>query len=490
MFKKYLIVIPIVAAAIVLSFNLSKPFIGHHDFTGAFNGKIAKNYLTYGVGNLKFGQIAGFVEYPLSKNSFYTDYAPLMPLSIALSFSIFGVTEWAERLVSALFSVLAVVSFFLICQKLWNRKTALITSMFFVLNPMFIYYGSLPVAEPPVLGMMLLALYFYLSWLEKSEQRYFIFMCMALFIGGLYGWPIVYFGPLIIMHSILIKKFRPQMLWPTLVIGASVGVQFVHSYILTGYFIHPSSLSSLRSRLAESNLSFGGIDFNLMTYLKQEFSWLQVYYTRVIIVLSGLFVLRNLNLKFNTQKATVLFLLLFGLGHPIIFSRYVFIHDFLNIYLLPFFAISAALGLKFITEILDRYKPSKKLGLVVTIIVLILFTTERFDYTKALLATSMNKPGQDMAYLLNSLQKSDNEAVILSPRFNSFYGVFTTFYSKYGYVVANQSEIEKDDQVTRYKYIITIDEDITDKSFIDDLTAKYKSRRMNDQTVFYIDEKN
>ncbi len=159
-FNRHIFLIPLIASLIVLSINLNKPFIGHHDFMGAFEGMKARNYLKYGFWQLKFGQITRNFNGSVKYSSLDTHYLPLLPVLISLSFAIFGVVEWAERLIPALFSILGILAFLAVVERIWGRRTALISSIFYIFNPMFIYFGSLPAPDIPVLAMYLISFYF------------------------------------------------------------------------------------------------------------------------------------------------------------------------------------------------------------------------------------------------------------------------------------------------------------------------------------------
>ena len=80
----------------ILSRNISDPFTGIHDHNGARFGNIAKNYLKYGQ-ETRLGQ----VEQKNSDGSFeyYTHYPPLLSLSIAASYGIFGASEGTTRII-------------------------------------------------------------------------------------------------------------------------------------------------------------------------------------------------------------------------------------------------------------------------------------------------------------------------------------------------------------------------------------------------------
>lgn len=472
----------ILAGVLVLSVGINKPFVGIHDFNSAQFGNAAKNYLRYGALNLKFGQVTGHIHGDYKNNkSVYTSYLPTLSLLIALSFSIFGQYEWAERLIPISFSIIGLISLFLITKKLWGGKIAILTSVFFIFNPMFIYFGKMPTPDTLTLAVMLLSFYRYLVWLDTNRTRDLVILCLALFSGGTIAWIILYFGPLMILHSFLVRQFSAKLLIPLVVLFATFLLQILHQFILTGS-IFGAAFITLKNRLSEPNLSFGGQDYSLLNYLKREISILQAYFTRTLIILSlvstAWFLTR---LKANIQTATLIFLLLFALGHPVIFSRAVFIHEYHNIYMLPFLSVTGALGIELILKKLKEFGVKKIILDLSLITILLVFITERIDFSKALLGTSMNQDGLFMGQLLNSLQKKADEAVVISPRFNSFYGVFTDFYSKYPYSVTDEEELKMNDNL--YKYIITIDEDILDVKYYKDLTERGRFQRIGDWTV-------
>lgn len=487
--QKKLYVVIFILALLVLSINIGKPFVGHHDFMSAFEGMQARNYLKYGLWKLKFGAVSSHVQGPVEElRSFTVSYLPLLSILISVSFSIFGVIEWAERLIPALFTSIGALFFFLICRKLWNQKVALMASLFYILNPMFIYFGKLPAPDMPVLSLMLISFYFYIKWLEKDRDLFFYLLNASLFIGGLFGWTIVYFGPLIILHSLIVRKFKVKLFIPVLITLFTIFLQLFHTFILTGSFLSSGQLALIKFRFAESNFSFGGVQFNLINYIKQEIAWFQAYFTRVVLILSSIYVIFNLNKHLNTQKASILFLLGLGVAHPIIFSRYVFVHDFLNIYILPFLAISAALGLLMIVNIAKKHIKNQRLIFTLILIILIIFIFERIKFTRALLDTQMNKPGKDVAIILNELQRKDNEAVIVSARFKEFYEVFINYYSKYSYAVTSEGLLTGELKNNKYKYVIAIDEDIADRKLYNSLVKKYKSEERGIYTIIYIDK--
>ena len=115
---------------------------------------------------------------------------------------------------------------------------------------------------------------------------------------------------LIILHSILNKRFKKILLFIPLAAVTAVIVQLMHPFILIGRF--DGQFEILRTRLVASDLSFGGQNFTLGNYLKQQISWLQIYYTRILLFLSLIFMIKNLSFKLNIKTSTLFIFLLLG----------------------------------------------------------------------------------------------------------------------------------------------------------------------------------
>lgn len=480
--SNYLFLIPVIAAFLVLSININKPLSGHHDFVPAFNGVIAQNYLKHGLWDLKLGQVTTQIDRADQIGSFYTHYLPTYPLLLALLFFLFGDSEIVVRLLPIFFSLISVLSLFLITKKLWTSNIALLVSLFFIFNPMFIYFGKISGIEPVIISMILLSFYFYIRWIDSGNKRDLIWGLVFCFSGGVFGWQMNYLLGVIFIYSLLIKKLNLKILLFAAILLFTFLLQFIHAYILTGNILDKELIDSFKSRVTETNLSFGGMDFNFISYIKQEIGVLQAYFTRILIGLSIIYILANLNFRLDRKKAVVISLMALGLGHPIIFSRYVFIHDYLNIYLLPFLALAGGLGL---IQIISWFKKLRLNSILIhsfTAIIIFIFLTERLSYTKALLETNMHLPGKNMAGIINNLSVKNRDIAIMSPRFNEFYGFFIDFYAKNTFDVLDSSVLP-DEKRDKYRYLIFIDEDIKEKDQFKKLVDNFKSKRINDWTI-------
>src|SRR3989338_8045988 len=113
--QNLLIILIAIFSCIVLSININKPFIGHHDWNGAFLGVQAREYLNLftslfnAQNDLSFGQI------------FFSHYTPLMPLLFSISVAIFGESEFSLRLVPSFFSILMIIFIYKIFHEIFYK---------------------------------------------------------------------------------------------------------------------------------------------------------------------------------------------------------------------------------------------------------------------------------------------------------------------------------------------------------------------------------
>src|SRR3989344_9213561 len=87
---KLLIAVLILLSLKLLSFEINKPFWGHHDWNSVVYSNIARNYVRYGYLATKLAQVTNY-DYQEPKNfGFITHYPPLLPILMSLPFHLLG----------------------------------------------------------------------------------------------------------------------------------------------------------------------------------------------------------------------------------------------------------------------------------------------------------------------------------------------------------------------------------------------------------------
>ncbi len=96
--------------------------------------------------------------------------------------SIFGNSEELLRLPFALIAILVVIVLFILTKEMFNRKTALITTLIFVLSPRILEYGRMiRYYSPMLLFTLLVALVFWRAY-HRKDLKYYILsgICIGL----------------------------------------------------------------------------------------------------------------------------------------------------------------------------------------------------------------------------------------------------------------------------------------------------------------------
>jgi len=334
----------LIAAALTRSYEISLPYLKFHET--AFQEIIAKNHYYYGFAQTHFLSVFSVVD---GENIYHLSHPPLLQILIALSYTLFGVHEWSARLVPILFSLGSIVLLYIIVQILFNKETAVLTSIFASFMPMSAYFGRIVNFEAVVLFFVLLVVLGYMQWVETSKKKYYYLAMGGTVLGGLVDWPFFLILPFLLGSSLLTgKKIRSTIC--LFMVGCSVagGYLLLKGYILgydqgfTGWFSHLLARSDISSYIDKEWYT------RLGTRLWENF-------TVVLLLLSGFGFLRTFKglhflEKFRAKTMDIgtlipLCLLFFGSSYVVLFPQSTFVHEWELYYLIPGISIYAGIGL-------------------------------------------------------------------------------------------------------------------------------------------------
>jgi 4-amino-4-deoxy-L-arabinose transferase-like glycosyltransferase len=481
-----------------LTRGITKPFIGIHDFNGVDYGISAKNNLKFGLQTTKLGmmEVAGESVTP-AKFSYYTHHPALLVLLISLSYFLLGISEWATRLVPICFSLASVVGIYMVGKTVGNKWIGLAAGLFFIATPMFLYYGKIPAHEPLLLALGIWLGYAYIIWLQGKDERYYHLM-LGLTLGvGLTGWPGYFFIPGMLLHCLLFnrKQFGKLAILPVILI-LTFGIHLGHLKILTNDFFGGGFKDVFLFRANQTqSVQTQIIGFTWLKYIQQEFKWFLAFFTKpfigLVCVNIFLTVLAFIKTKTVTKEAkAILLFLLMAVGYPLVFSNAVFIHDYLNIYLLPFVVLSAGTGLFQLTKV---FVLSEQLYGLISILVVLLSGFSGWNFYQALQNSTNSQSGRDLAIAVNNLTKPSEKVLVEASQFRDFYGRFAQFYSDRTISFSNhqqenwQQEIKGIEQ--QYTYIITVDNHLPDSSIVGDLDGHYPTTKLGEFNFYKLKPK-
>jgi 4-amino-4-deoxy-L-arabinose transferase-like glycosyltransferase len=173
---------------------------------------------------------------------------PLAIWLITLSFSIFGINEFAVRFWSAFFAVLTIVVVYLFGKKIAGRTAGIMASLLLLINPCFMGYdlpglwphGARTGDSDVILTFFIVAsLYFFYLFEEKNKKRYIV--ASALIIGlavmtkSIAGLPPALIIFLYILYNGKLKKIlSKEYLWGLLSFLAVTVPWIILRYINNG----------------------------------------------------------------------------------------------------------------------------------------------------------------------------------------------------------------------------------------------------------------
>lgn len=421
----------IAIAIFVLSFfwigqDLDKPFWGEHDWNGVRYGNIARNYLRYGVLETKLGQVENSGQAKPDNFEYYTRYPPLLPFLIAISYKIFGISEWSTRLVPLVFTSASLVMIFLIGSGLFSLRVGILATLLALGTPMVGYFGKNPSHESLTLFFILLAFYGYVS----AKNSLFV---SGLILAQISAWAGYFLLPALTVSHLLQKDFKSiKKLIPLWILSAGIfTIHLLQVNWLTGSISGGDLFGTLwqRAGLASSLQPEG---FNLINYLGRVRLWLSTLFTNTLLLVA----------LFHFFNKKLLPLALVGVFYALFFSSSVYIHSYLLFYFLPFLTLAAAATFWHFQKLL------KKGYLVLAAVLLLAVFWERNDFLQALQKSNMDELAVRVGVAIREQTKIDDTVLIQPAKFIFSADKFLRFYGDRKLIYSDDDRVPHDVKVT------------------------------------------
>ncbi|MBI2010420.1 MAG: glycosyltransferase family 39 protein [Candidatus Chisholmbacteria bacterium] len=445
-------------ALIVFAIGLNRPFAGHHDWNSAFYGTIARNHMRYGLLTTKLGLVTNAEGFkPHARLDYFSHHPVLLPIIMAFSFFLFGITEAAGRIVPLL-SVVAMVYFiYKLAARLWHQPTAIIASLIAIATPMLRYYSKIPVNETVVLGFVAATVWFYYIWLTTNNSKAYLWSLVTLTLAQHTSWGGYYLSALLPLHAWFFGRAKlsgktTQALSYGLIGLVNFLIFFFHNLALSG----PQGIQSLgqvllfRMNLSPASQIYG---FTLSKFIELQARWLVIYFTRITIIFSALYTLRVVYLWWRHRSVSfpdsfLLLWLAFGFTQPVFLPNHAFIHDYDLIYATPFLTLTAGIMIYRITR---RLFPRPPFSLLIPLVIIVAITIERQSYLQALHKTIQGNPGYLIGQALNQRTGLEDKILILNTELMQFYEVFLRFYADRSVSAAN---VLTPEIISEFDYIV------------------------------------
>jgi 4-amino-4-deoxy-L-arabinose transferase-like glycosyltransferase len=181
--------------AVMLFWQVNRPWINGVDYNGAVWSQAAHNILRAGLAETS-GASSGFYfgPLPIPAWGYYLHHPPILHLVIAFLFSIFGEHEWVARVVPIGCSLTSTILLWLLVRSCLGIRVATLSAAVFTCLPMQLRYGAMVNFEPCVLMLMLGAL-LCMRWHRVSGRSGWKIAAFACVVIGLWvDWAMYLFA--------------------------------------------------------------------------------------------------------------------------------------------------------------------------------------------------------------------------------------------------------------------------------------------------------
>ncbi|MEK6759889.1 MAG: glycosyltransferase family 39 protein [Deltaproteobacteria bacterium] len=285
--RRYALLLILALAFLVRLYNVDSTTIGTHQWRQSQTAMIAENFHDNGYRFLYpqidwVGDTDGYAE---------TDF-PIYSYSVALVYGVFGVSNWAGRLLSALFSVASIWFIYLIARKKLDGRTALWSAFFLSVLPLFAFYGRAVMPEALMLMASAAGIWFFSEWVDRDSawsyfaSAFFISLACLLKPTSLYlGLPLLYLAWE--RHGrALLGQWR---LWAySVIVVASVLAWYLHAHTI---YEETGNSIGLYDKFMNGQLLVSWKFWNriiIQRLLEKHFAW-----TGFVIFAIGLFIKRR-----------------------------------------------------------------------------------------------------------------------------------------------------------------------------------------------------
>jgi 4-amino-4-deoxy-L-arabinose transferase-like glycosyltransferase len=211
--------------------NIDSTVIGWHSWRQADTAALARNFHDSGEGILYPRADWGGGGYVETEFQAYTYLVSLM-------YGIVGVHEAIGRLISVLFSILAIAGVYFLARRFYDENVGLIASTVYAVLPLTMFYGRAFMPESMMLSLIIWGLYFFDRWRESQQWTDMSVAWVLLTLAVLLKIPTLYIGmPLLFIASThgggLLQALRSLRLWLfAAALVAATALWYAHAYSL------------------------------------------------------------------------------------------------------------------------------------------------------------------------------------------------------------------------------------------------------------------
>jgi 4-amino-4-deoxy-L-arabinose transferase-like glycosyltransferase len=344
----------------LLTINLTLPWGSTNEDNGRAFQTIAINHIRYGLAFTKgqdfldteifnphnaavYGQnqMQYLLHAPVHPYA-YGHHPPLLGLTVAAGFLIFGFHFWVVRMVPIVYSLAGLVLFYLLMLDLFDITIAAFASAIYAILPMFAYYGRDVAHEAPTLFWTLVMLTGYFHWLRDPRGRWLLLMAASVVVGGFYGWPMFYFSVILFaVHWLATRRFELKLalvtVLPCVLTFAAVIAQL--AWAVGGSLAELIKIYNYRTGDTVDGASFTFTQWVVRLIARNAEGFGR--WTQVLIPFATIFVLIQARVEgWSNRVRFAVLAFLFGIAHVLVFRQGAFVHIYWQFYFLPFYGLA------------------------------------------------------------------------------------------------------------------------------------------------------
>jgi len=354
----------------LLLWDINEPWVGIHDFNGAFFGTLVKDVLK----NTDFNHLFSYWHHP-----------PLFQILLFYFCQVFGTSEVSFRSVPILFSLGNIILLYLIVlEEVADKRIAEISVILFAFMPMTAYYGRMVAHESGSMFFILLTFYLYLKHTKSLTKKTLLATYSSFILGTLIGWPGYYVFIAIFLHVLFYHRNK-RMLIKTAIIFLLGVLSFYFTLASLSHFSATTwekvfqeliKKGEVRSQSTVSISEFVTLEFERLVGLFGVVILLTFF---IFIYTTGYSIFRTVKeksfqihaifqeiLKKRVLILSLLFLLL-GTTHILLFIQGAYVHEYWMFYLTIGFIIPCA-------AIISKQNREFKQALIIFYILISLYT--------------------------------------------------------------------------------------------------------------------
>lgn len=393
-FWRFGLALVLVIYSLGLTRQLTEPWIGLHDWNGAFYSQLARNFLRYPWScHHGMALVAAGPNAPPDERSLYATHPAGLVWLLAAAFHFFGEGESVARLTAIVASLIALAVWMVMIRRALGLEVALVTGVLYAVTPMNVFFGRMVNHEAYCLcGMMgAWACWQHVGSRATHEPRrafWLIGWSLCVVATIWIDWPGALFAGLFCIHAFV--RWRQRRIFGSI----CAIVWAVSTLAITGILLHivyGGMNGSWRSLAAVLSSRSGGVGGTLAGG-----AWRHTLENLTPVGIAcaalGLLVLiRGRNRSHAARRTDSLFrssngfeglwvVTATGSIWLVVFWRQYQIHQYWLFYLGPLFALLSSIGILTLRDFVGRHRTWMGDGLLaLAVLVFFLFAKSQLD---------------------------------------------------------------------------------------------------------------